>query len=134
MMSLALAGCDVGSAELASLSETLVLMASDEDVRELREQNSELAALIQELRDTIVAQEARIEDLEESYAEGFGDEHYATRAWVESLNSANTLLSSYVTVDEAEGAVIFSGIDVHIRSGSGTTSDCLLYTSPSPRD
>ena len=64
MMSLALAGCDVGSAELASLSETLVLMASDEDVRELREQNSELAALIQELRDTIVAQEARIEDLE----------------------------------------------------------------------
>ena len=118
-----LLGCDVGADELTGLSETLITVASDEDVRVLEAKDDELVALLQELRDTITAQEVRIVDLEESCDLGLNGENYATREWVESLGSTNALLSNYVTVDEAESAIIFSGINVHIRSGSGTSTD-----------
>ena len=111
-----LLGCDVGADELTGLSETLITVASDEDVRVLEAKDDELVALLQELRDTITAQEVRIVDLEESCDLGLNGENYATREWVESLGSTNALLSNYVTVDEAESAIIFSGINGGRRS------------------
>ena len=103
-----LLGCDVGADELAGLSETLVTVASDEDVRYLDEKIDALAALVQEQQDTITAQNARIAELEEGCDLTLNSETYATREWVEGLSSTNALLSTYMT--------------------------CLLYTSPSPRD
>ena len=53
-------------------------------------------------------------------------EGHATEAWVRRQAYPEGL-GRYVAVDEAEDAVVFTGANVHVRSGSGYTDDNTSY-------